>query len=72
MELEEKSLPDSEAINVLEAEHRRYSEQLETLIQKPYLSEEEQLEETRLKKLKLRVKDKMVAFRNSHPQSYAV
>ena len=72
MELEEKRLPDSEAIKVLEAQHRRYSEQLEELIQKPYLSEEEQLEETRLKKLKLRVKDQMVAFRNGHPQSYAV
>jgi hypothetical protein len=72
MELEAKSLPDSEGIQELEAQHRRYSEQLEALIQKPYLSEEEQLEEVRLKKLKLRVKDQMVARRNGHPQSYAV
>ena len=72
MELEEKSLPDSEAIQALEAEHRRYSEQLEALIQKPYLSDEEQIEETRLKKLKLRVKDRMVAFRSGHQQGYAV
>lgn len=72
MELEEKSSPDSEGIQELEARHRRYSEQLEALIQKPYLSEEEQLEEIRLKKLKLRVKDQMVAQRSGHPQSYAV
>jgi hypothetical protein len=72
MELEEKSLPDSEAIRELEAQHRRYSEQLEALVQKPYLSEEEQLEEVRLKKLKLRIKDQMVACRNARPQSYAV
>jgi hypothetical protein len=72
MELEEKSLPDSEGIQELEARHRHYSEQLEVLVQKPYLSEDEQLEEIRLKKLKLYVKDQMVARRNGHPQGYAV
>ena len=71
MELEAKNLPDSEAIHQLEAEHRRYSEQLEALSQKPYLSEDEQLEEVRLKKLKLRIKDMMAAYRG-HPQSIAV
>jgi hypothetical protein len=71
MELEAKNLPDSEAIHQLEAEHRRYSEQLEALSQKPYLSQEEQLEEVRLKKLKLRIKDRMAAHRG-HPQSIAV
>lgn len=71
MELEAKNLPDSEAIQQLEAEHRRYSEQLEALSQKPYLSQEEQLEEVRLKKLKLRIKD-MMAARRGHPQSIAV
>ena len=71
MELEAKNLPDSEAIKRLEAEHRRYSEQLEALSQKPYLSEDEQLEEVRLKKLKLRIKDMMAAYRG-HPQSIAV
>jgi len=65
MELEAKNLPDSEAIKQLEAEHRRYSEQLEALSQKPYLSEDEQLEEVRLKKLKLRIKDRMAAHRGS-------
>jgi hypothetical protein len=72
MELEAKSLPGSEGIQELEARHRHYSEQLEALIQKPYLSEEEQLEEVRLKKLKLRVKDQMAARRNGQPHSYAV
>jgi hypothetical protein len=72
MELEAKNLPGSEEILQLEAQHRHYSEQLEALIQKPYLSEEEQLEEVRLKKLKLRVKDQMAARRNGHMQSYAV
>lgn len=71
MEFEAKNLPDSE-IQQLEDQHRHYSEQLEALIHKPYLSAEEQLEEIRLKKLKLHIKDMMAARRNGHQQSYAV
>lgn len=70
MELEAKNLPDSD-LKELEAQHRRYSDQLEALIQKPYLSEDEQLEEVRLKKLKLHVKDLMAALQ-SRRQSVAV
>jgi hypothetical protein len=70
--MEAKNLPGSEGLQELEAQHRRYSEQLEVLIQKPYLSEEEQLEEVRLKKLKLQVKDKMAAQRNGQLQKLAV
>ena len=47
-----------------------YSEKLENLVQKPYLSAEEEIEEVRLKKLKLSVKDQMTALRNNgvlHP-----
>ncbi len=40
-------------------EHMQYSQRLESLTQKRYLSEEEKLEEVRLKKLKLRLKDQM-------------
>ena len=72
MELEAKRMPGGDGIMELEAQHRHYSEQLDALIQKPYLSEEEQLEEVRLKKLKLRVKDEMAARRHGLPQSYAV
>jgi len=70
MDMEANGLPDSEEIHQLEAQHRHYSEQLEILIQKPYLSEDEQLEETRLKKLKLYVKDQLVARRSSYERAY--
>ena len=43
----------------LRQEHARYVAQLDQLKCKPYLSEVEQLDEIRLKKLKLRVKDQM-------------
>jgi uncharacterized protein YdcH (DUF465 family) len=43
----------------LREEHAHYSAQLDRLAAKPYLSEQEQLDEVRLKKLKLRVKDQM-------------
>jgi hypothetical protein len=43
-------------------EHRRYSMRLEELISKPYLSSDEQMEEVRLKKLKLHAKDLISAL----------
>ncbi|MGH9398003.1 MAG: DUF465 domain-containing protein [Terriglobia bacterium] len=43
----------------LQEEHALYDAQLEELERKKYLSEQEQMEEIRLKKLKLRAKDQM-------------
>ncbi len=43
----------------LREEHSHYAAQLDELASKAYLNEQEQLEEVRLKKLKLRVKDQM-------------
>jgi hypothetical protein len=57
----------SAEIDRLQAEHRRYAQRLEELIQKPYLSEDEQLEEVRLKKLKLHAKDLIFALERRIP-----
>ena len=43
----------------LSHEHTEYSQRLESLTQKRFLTEDEKLEEVRLKKLKLRLKDQM-------------
>jgi uncharacterized protein len=43
----------------LHEEHAHYAHLLDALCAKPYLTEQEQLEEARLKKLKLRTKDQM-------------
>ncbi|MGA8531065.1 MAG: hypothetical protein WB622_15215 [Acidobacteriaceae bacterium] len=70
MDLEANAQPSSEAIRHLEEQHRHYSEKLEMLLQKPWLSEEEQLEEVRLKKLKLHIKDQLVQ-RRAHTGAYS-
>ena len=43
----------------LAQEHTNYAQRLESLTLKRYLTEDEKLEEVRLKKLKLRLKDQM-------------
>ncbi len=57
----------SAEIDRLQAEHRRYAQRLEELLQKPYLSADEQLEEVRLKKLKLHAKDLIFALERRLP-----
>ena len=49
-------------IQRLLTEHQRYSLRLNELLSKPYLSSDEQLEEVRLKKLKLHAKDLIAAI----------
>jgi uncharacterized protein YdcH (DUF465 family) len=43
----------------LAQEHQQYAQRLDSLIQKRYLNDDEKVEEVRLKKLKLRLKDQM-------------
>lgn len=52
----------SAEIHRLLTEHQRYSLRLDELQNKPYLSSDEQLEEVRLKKLKLHAKDLIAAI----------
>ena len=52
----------NDAIQRLVQEHSQYSQRLESLNQKRYLTEDEKLEEVRLKKLKLRLKDQMLTL----------
>ena len=51
----------------LHDERQGYAQRLQELQLKPYLSTEEQLEEVRLKKLKLHVKDLINALENGSP-----
>lgn len=60
----EQLMASSEEFRRLANEHTNYSQRLETLVTKKYLSEEEKIEEVRLKKLKLRLKDEMENFQS--------
>jgi len=55
----------------LALEHTQYAQRLDSLTEKRYLTEDEKLEEVRLKKLKLRLKDQMESleqqFRKAQP-----
>ena len=55
----EQLMAGNEQYRRLREEHARYKTQLNELSAKAHLSDEEQAEEVRLKKLKLRVKDQM-------------
>ena len=52
----------------LAQEHTQYAQRLESLTQKRYLTEGEKLEEVRLKKLKLRLKDQMQSIERQFQQ----
>jgi uncharacterized protein YdcH (DUF465 family) len=55
----EQLLASHEEFRRLAQEHSQYSQRLTSLIEKRYLTEDEKLEEVRIKKLKLRLKDQM-------------
>jgi hypothetical protein len=57
----------SEELDRLHAEHRSYAQRLEELLEKPYLSAEEEIEEIKLKKLKLHAKDLIFALERRMP-----
>jgi uncharacterized protein YdcH (DUF465 family) len=57
--IREHLMAENEEYRRLREEHARYSIQLDALYTKSHLSVEEQAEEVRLKKLKLRLKDQM-------------
>ncbi|MGC2109366.1 MAG: hypothetical protein WA655_07600 [Candidatus Korobacteraceae bacterium] len=58
-QVRDQLLASNDEFRRLADEHLQYAQRLDSLIQKKYLSEEEKLEEVRLKKLKLRLKDQM-------------
>jgi uncharacterized protein YdcH (DUF465 family) len=58
-ELKAHLMATNEEFHALATEHCQYHKELEALEAKAYLTDEEQAEEHRLKKVKLRLKDQM-------------
>ena len=65
-------LASNEEFKRLADEHSQYAQRLDSLIQKKYLSEDEKLEEVRLKKLKLHLKDQMESLEQQYRAGHQV
>ena len=65
-------MANHEEFRRLVVEHTQHSQRLESLTQKRFLTEDEKLEEVRLKKLKLRLKDQMELIERQFRQNHQV
>ena len=71
-QVKDELMASDETYRRLAQEHSQYAQRLESLVTKRFLSEEEQVEETRLKKLKLHLKDQMEQIVHQHNQPHQV
>lgn len=65
-ELKARLMESNEEFRRLAAQHAEYKRKVELLESKPHLTPEEEVEEIRLKKLKLRLKDQMAAIMSQY------
>ncbi len=63
-------LASHEEFRRLAQEHMQYAQRLDSLTQKRFLTDDEKLEEVRLKKLKLRLKDQMEHIERQYRQGH--
>ncbi|MGH9630640.1 MAG: DUF465 domain-containing protein [Bryobacteraceae bacterium] len=70
-ELKAHLMASDEEFRRLAEQHSEYDEQIEALEAKHALSEQDQLEEVRLKKLKLHAKDQMMEIMNRRKAEHA-
>ncbi len=59
-------IANNEEFRQLSQQHAEYARKLDALEALPHLTDQEQIEETRLKKIKLRLKDQMEAILSQH------
>ena len=66
----EQLLASHEEFRRLAQEHNQHCQRLHNLIEKRYLTEDEKLEEVRIKKVKLRLKDQMQMIEQEYQRSH--
>jgi len=66
----EQLLASHEEFRRLAQEHTQHCQRLHSLIEKRYLTEDEKLEEVRIKKVKLRLKDQMQMIEQEYLRSH--
>jgi uncharacterized protein YdcH (DUF465 family) len=66
----EQLLASHEEFRRLAQEHTQHSQRLHSLIEKRYLTEDEKLEEVRIRKVKLRLKDQMQMIEQEYLRSH--
>ena len=66
----EQLLASHEEFRRLAQEHTQNCQRLHSLIEKRYLTEDEKLEEVRIKKVKLRLKDQMQMIEQEYVRSH--
>ena len=71
-ELKAHLMETDEEYRRLAAEHAQHKKRVEDLESRPYLSEDEKIEEVKLKKLKLRLKDQMAEILNRYRAQPAI
>ncbi|HEY1940453.1 MAG TPA: YdcH family protein [Candidatus Angelobacter sp.] len=67
----EQLLASHEEFRRLAHEHNQHCQRLHDLIEKRYLTEDEKLEEVRIKKVKLRLKDQMQVIEQEYARSHS-
>lgn len=67
----EQLLASHEEFRRLAQEHTQHCQRLHSLIEKRYLTEDEKLEEVRIKKVKLRLKDQMQMIEQEYVRSHS-
>jgi len=67
----ENLLTSQDELQRLAQEHSQYSQRLDSLTQKRFLTDDEKMEEVRLKKLKLRLKDQMQSLQHTYQRHSA-